>query len=192
MNACIPAGFVRVVMVVAVAVASLVFGGCSTAPKSEDRATFIRDSRSATAWFEQNVSGLAKQLDESAGYVIYPAVGQWGIIFGGGQHGRGMVNTSDDVQVGWAALNTGSLGLQAGVRGFKMLVVFQDQATFDKFKRNQLSGSASAVAVAVENDASTAAHFENGVAIYQGASSGLIAGVNIGLNYMKFKGLDEE
>ncbi len=36
---------------------------------------------------------------------------------------------------------------------------------------------------------SAKAPFENGVAIYQGASTGLMAGVNIGLDYMRYQSL---
>lgn len=136
--------------------------------------------------------GLRKQINESAGYVIYPAVGQWGIIFGGGQYGRGMVNKPNGTQIGWGALNTASFGLQAGVRGFKMLVVFEDQATLDRFRENRLTGSVSGVLVAAESGQSATAKFENGVAVYQGASTGLMAGVNIGLDYMRFKELGDD
>ena len=35
-----------------------------------------------------------------------------GIVIAGGKFGRGMLNPSDDPQIGWAAIKTGSLGLQ--------------------------------------------------------------------------------
>lgn len=171
---------------------SLVTAGCSTAPKSENQTSFVAESRAATAWFEQNVPGLREQINSSAGYLIYPSVGQWGIVFGGGQHGRAMVNKPDGTQIGWGALNTGSFGLQAGVRGFKMLVVIQDQATMEKFKANKLSGSVSGVVVVAQEGTSGVGRFENGVAVYQGASSGLMAGVNVALDYLRFKPLGQD
>lgn len=166
--------------------------GCSTAPKAADQDSFRAEAGAAERWFTANVPGLRAQMERSAGYVVYPSVGQWGILFGGGQFGRGTVNDATGTQVGWGAINTGSLGLQAGVRGFKMLVVFQDRATFDAFRQNRLTGSASAVAVAAETSANTTAPFTNGVAVYQGASTGLIAGVNFGLEYMRFKSLADD
>lgn len=166
--------------------------GCSTVPKGEDRESFIAEARASTQWFERNVPGLRRQIDSSAGYVIYPSVGQWGIIFGGGQFGRGMVNRPDGTQVGWGAVNIGSIGLQAGVRGFKMLIVIQDQATLEKFQQNQLSGSVSGVVVVSETGTSGNAPFSNGVAVYQGASAGLMAGVNVGLEYLRYKPLDDD
>jgi lipid-binding SYLF domain-containing protein len=170
--------------------AALTSTGCSTAPKMEDRPAFISESQAATKWFTSNVTGLRAQMDDSAGYIIYPGVAQWGILISGGNWGRGMVNRGDDSQIGWASVNNGSLGLQAGVRGFKMLVVFEDQATLEQFKQNKLTGSVSGVAVAGEAGVNSKVSFTNGVAVYQGASTGLIAGINVGFDFMRFEPLD--
>ncbi len=183
---------IRLVCLITLAlIASTQLGACSTAPKTENTESFIDESRAATRWFERQVPGLKAQINNSAGYLIYPEVGQWGIVFGGGQYGRAMVNKPNGTQIGWGALNTGSFGLQAGVRGFKMLVVIQDQATMEKFKANQLSGSVSGVVVVAQEGTSGVGRFENGVAVYQGASSGLMAGVNVALDYLRYKPLGE-
>lgn len=174
----------------AVCTLTLLSSACSTTPKASDQASFIADSNSALTWFKSNVPGLDNQLANSGGYIVFPNMGQWGILFGGGQHGNGYVVDPDGNQVGWAAINTGSVGLQAGVRGFKMLMVFEDQWTFDKFIAGNLTGSASGVAVAGDSGDSGLSSFEDGVAVYQGASTGLIAGVNIGLNYVDYEPLD--
>lgn len=163
---------------------------CSTAPRDADQDSFRAEAMAAERWFVRNVPGLKSQLAQSAGYVVFPSVGQWGIIFSGGQFGRGLVNNAEGEQIGWGAINTGSIGLQAGVRGYKLLVVFQDRATLDRFKLNQLSGSATGVVVAAESGAAQTAPFQGGVALYQGASTGLIAGINIGLEYMRFQPID--
>lgn len=170
-------------------IASAFLGACSTAPKSENQELFIEEARAATRWFERQVPGLKEQINNSAGYLIYPSVGQWGIVFGGGQYGRAMVNRPNGTQIGWGALNTGSFGLQAGVRGFKMLVVIQDEATMNKFRDNKLSGSVSGVVVVAQEGTSGVGRFENGVAVYQGASSGLMAGVNVALDYLRYQPL---
>jgi len=168
----------------------MLVAACSTAPKAADQADFMADSRVAKAWFERNVPGLREQIKGSAGYIVFPSVGQWGIIFGGGQFGRGTLNRPSGTQVGWAALNTGSFGLQAGVRGFKMLIVIKDEATMQKFRENQLSGSVSGVVVVSESGESGTMRFQDGVAVYQGASTGLIAGVNVALDYLRYQPLD--
>ncbi|MHC5004013.1 MAG: YSC84-related protein [Planctomycetota bacterium] len=164
--------------------------GCSTAPKQEDTATVRADSRSAVQYFKTHVSGLDRQLDNSAGYISYPGIGQYGIIIGGGKFGRGVVYDSNDRQVGWAYINAASAGLQLGVQGYKMLVVFQDDATLRDFQANKLTGSVGATAVAAEAGTATAASFSNGVAVYQGGQKGLMAGASVGLDYMRFEPFD--
>jgi hypothetical protein len=71
-----------------------------------------------------------------------------------------------------------------------MLLVFENEATLERYKQNQLSGSVSGVAVVAESGASGKAPFQNGVAVYQGASTGLMAGVNVGLDVIKYEPLD--
>ncbi len=183
----------HVVTLIAAILASLAFisAGCSTIPKEKNRETFLAESDAALDYFKENVPGLELQIRESAGYAIFPGVGQWGIIFLGGEFGRGTVNTSDGGQVGWAAVNTASLGLQLGAQGMKMLVIFEDDDTFEEFRENKLSGSASATAVAVDAGAAGQAQFVNGVAIYIGGQAGLMAGVNVALDYMRYKPMSQ-
>ncbi|MHC4347652.1 MAG: lipid-binding SYLF domain-containing protein [Planctomycetota bacterium] len=129
--------FAGIAASILVAVTMLGPCGCATAPKAEEQETFISEARAATKWFERNVGGLRDQIDESAGYIVFPGVAQWGIIFGGGDFGRGMLCRPDGTQIGWAAINTPSIGLQAGVRGFKMLLVLEDEATLNQFREDQ-------------------------------------------------------
>ncbi len=163
--------------------------GCSTAPKAEDQATFLERADASANWFTQNVTGLQDQIDNAEAYIIFPDVAQWGIIFAGGQFGRGALMESG-MNTGWGAVNTGSVGLQVGVQGFRMLIVLQDRATLDEFKANKWTGSVGAVAVGGEAGGSTAASFTKGMAIYTGANQGLMAGVSIGLQYIRYKPLD--
>ena len=123
-------------------------GGCSTAPKELDREEFRARAESTTAWFERSVVGLREQIQGSAGYIIFPDVAQWGLLYGGGTWGRGAVYTPDGQQTAWAALNTGSIGLQIGVQGFRMLMVLENQQVLEQFQANKLTGSVGGVAVA--------------------------------------------
>ncbi len=161
--------------------------GCATAPKVQDQATVVADSRSATRWFKSNVGGLGAQLDDSAGFISYPGIGQYGTLIGGGKFGRGVVYDSNRRQVGWAYINTVSAGLQVGVQGYKMLVVFEDAATMRRFQENKLTGNVGATVVVIGAGAAGAASFTDGVAVYQGGQTGLMAGASVGLDYMRFE-----
>jgi lipid-binding SYLF domain-containing protein len=171
--------------------ASLIFlsSGCATTPDAKDQASVIADSQTATEWFTSNVSGLSMQLEESAGYITYPGIGQYGIIITGGRFGRGVVYDNADNQIGWAYLNTASAGLQIGAQGFKMLVVFQNSATMDRFQKNKLTGNVGATVVAANSGAAGTSSFTDGVAVYQGAQTGLMAGASVGLDYMRYEAI---
>ena len=164
--------------------------GCSTAPKAKDRATFLEKSEASTHWFEQNVPGLKNQLDNAEAYIIFPDVAQWGIIFGGGKAGRGALMQPGRGHTGWGAVSTASIGLQAGVQGFRMLIVIRDKQTLNEFKANKWTGSVGAVAVGGDSGGSVLASFTSGMAVYTGANSGLMAGFNIGLEYIRYQPLD--
>jgi lipid-binding SYLF domain-containing protein len=163
--------------------------GCSTVPKAERQEQFLINAAASTKWFESSVSGLGEQIDASAGFIIFPDVSQWGILLAGGTFGRGAVCAPDGTQTGWAALNTGSLGLQAGVQGFRMLIVLENEQTLASFKANRWSGNMSGVAVAGTSGRSERQPFSNGVAIYEGANNGLMAGVQVGLDRIRFQPL---
>ena len=184
--------FIRTQLLV-VAVASFTFciPGCSTTPKAEDRSTVIADSRTATEWFTSKVPGLQAQIDNSAGYIIYPGIGQYGILIGGGKFGRGVVYDNNNMQIGWAYINSASAGLQVGAQGYKMLVVFENSATMKRFQKNKLTGNVGGTLVAANSGTAGTASFTEGVAVYQGGQSGLMAGASVGLDYMRYERTSE-
>lgn len=159
---------------------------CSTAPSAQDRASFIKDALETRALFIKETSGLEKQLSESAGYAVFPGVGQWGVIFGGSEFGRAVVYTPAGVQEGWAAISNPSVGLQLGGQALQMLIVFQTKAVFEEFKTNVLTGSAGGTVVGGEGGTSATAAYSNGVAIYVTGQKGLMAGASVGLQYIRY------
>ncbi|MEM1166463.1 MAG: hypothetical protein AAGI30_09270 [Planctomycetota bacterium] len=161
-------------------------GGCSTTPDTEDQLDLVTDAIGAHNWFRSRVPGLDAQIASSAGYIVFPGVAQWGLGISGGNYGRGVVYNSAGRQIGWAAFNKVSGGLQIGGQGFKMLMVVEDETTFMELMDNKLTGSASAVGV-VGRGGGAAAPFDNGFAIYQGDNRGLIAGVNVGLDVLRYE-----
>ena len=157
-------------------------GGCSTAPKFKDQPAFLEHAESTRGWFKTNVTGLREQIRDSAGHIVFPGVGQWGLLYGGGTFGRGALYSPDGTQLGWAAINVQSIGLQVGVQGFRMLMVLENEKVLQEYRANKLTGSVNGVVVGVKAGGSAAASFTRGVAVYQGANKGLMAGLSIGLN----------
>jgi lipid-binding SYLF domain-containing protein len=186
----LPQALAAPMIAAAIGLASLIATpGCATAPKQEDRADVVADSRAATQWFRRNVSGLSDQLGRSGGYITFPGIGQYGILIGGGEFGRGVVYNRIGDQIGWAYINEASAGLQVGAQGYKMMMVLEDEATFRRFQENQLAGNVQATVVAAESGTSGTASFTNGVAVYKGGQTGLMAGVNVGLEYIRYESL---
>lgn len=170
--------------------AALVAPGCNTAPSGEiDKASLVERSESTVDWFAARVEGLEAQLDRGAGYIVFPDVGQASFIVGG-TSGYGALFDDSGRQLGWARISAGSIGLQAGVRGFRMLIVLQNRETLNDFRADRWTGEAAAVAVAGEAGGASAVPFRNGVAVYQGASGGLMAGVNVGLSQITYEPLE--
>ena len=169
---------------------SVAFASCSTAPSTDRVEGYTERARETTAWFERNVRGLPGQIDGAAGFIVFPDVARWGILLAGGQFGRGAVCRSDGTQIGWAAINNASIGLQAGVIGFRMIIVLQNQEVLDRFTAGTLTGSAAGVLVLAESGATASVPFANGTAVYQGAQRGLMGGVNIGFDLIRFVPLE--
>ncbi len=168
----------------------LTASACRTAPKLRKQEQFMASAQETVAWFETNVNGLKQQIDKSAGYIIFPNVKQFGMMFGGGTFGRGALCRPDGTQLGWAAINRASLGLQAGVQGFRMLILFENEDVLTKFRSNKLTGSMAGQLVVVKAGGSGAAIFKNGVAVYQGANKGLMAGVSVGFDYIRHHAME--
>lgn len=164
---------------------------CSTAPKAEDRQAFAEEAHTSHDLFLRTVPGLDAQLRASAGYAVFPGVGQWGILFGGGEFGRGAVFTPSGTQVGWAAMSNPDIGLQIGGQGLQLLIVFQTKDTFDEFKKGVLSGSAGGTAVGGESGTSAVAAYQSGVAVYITAQKGVMAGASVGLESLRYMSMDD-
>ena len=174
-------------IVLATAIAPL--ASCNTAPKYANRKSFAVEAKAAESWFEENVSGFREQVGKSGGYIIFPDIGEWGVIFVGGTFGRGAVFSADGTQVGWAAINRTALGVTLGVQGQKMAIVLENADTMRKFKDGTWSGDIAATVVAAQAGTAASKQFDHGVAVYVGDQSGLMAGVSIALSRVRYKSL---
>jgi lipid-binding SYLF domain-containing protein len=163
--------------------------GCNTAPKYANRQSFALEAKAAEGWFDENVSGFREQIRGSGGYIIFPDVGEWGVVFVGGTFGRGGVYDADGTQIGWAAINRTGVGLTLGAQGQKIAIVLKDEETMRKFKQGTWSGDVAATVVAAQEGAAAAKQFKEGVVVYVGDQAGLMAGLSIALSHVRYKSL---
>lgn len=180
---------VRTTVSLALATLGLVATGCNTAPKYANRQSFALEAKAAENWFGDNVSGFRDQIRDSGGYIVFPDVGEWGIVFVGGTFGRGGVYSADGTQIGWAAINRTGVGLTLGAQGQKVAIVLKDEETMRKFKQGTWSGDVAATVVAAQEGAAASKQFKEGVVIYVGDQAGLMAGVSLALSHVRYKSL---
>ncbi|HYE17119.1 MAG TPA: YSC84-related protein [Tepidisphaeraceae bacterium] len=167
--------------------ASLIFGvcaagfvgGCQTAPPTEEgRANLHNAVEEARANLYSADPDFRDFLTKSHAYVIFPTVGEGGLIVGGGR-GRGEVYRGNEM-IGHAQMTFASVGLQAGGQAYTQVIVFEDAAALDRFVNNRFEFTAKASAVALKEGASKAARYTDGVAVFTYVKGGLMAQAALG------------
>ena len=137
-------------------------------------------------------------FDSAYGYAVFPTVGKGGLFFGGG-YGKGRVYEQGRY-IGDTAVTQLTLGLQAGGQAFSQIVFFQDRRALDEFTRGNFEFGAQASAVAItaaaqaqagtagtsagasgsQQNATTVATYNNGMATYTVAKGGFMTQATIG------------
>jgi len=162
--------------------AVLLFGsvGCSTAPeKASSREQLDNNADTALKNMKAGDPTLAPVLKHSAGWAIFPSVGKGGFI-AGAAYGRGQVYDASGSFVGYSDLKQGTIGAQAGAEAYDELIVFKDEAAFNKFKSGQFALSANYSAVLLKANAADAANWNDGVMVIVKPEGGAMLEASIG------------
>jgi lipid-binding SYLF domain-containing protein len=142
---------------------------------------------------ENDVANIQNYYDSCVGYVIFPKIAKGGLVIGGA-HGRGIVferrKVLPDNMVGTAEVSQGSIGFQIGGQTFSEMIFFENDMTFENFKKSNVEFSATASGVAGGAGATEAAKYENGVAIFVFGQKGLMGEASIGGQKFKYKPFD--
>ena len=171
--------------------AALVFTmltGCQTAPKGQEAREILQDkARLAVREMEASDPTLRQFLNERAhAYAVFPDVGKGGFIVGG-SYGRGAVFRGDEF-LGYAELNGGSIGLQAGAKTFTEILAFADEPTLNEVRnRGEITLGANASATALKAGAAAATNFTDGIAVIVRPNGGLMADLSVGGQKINFK-----
>jgi len=160
-------------------VAAVMFAGCSTVPKTEEKKQDIQTSadRELREFVEMDPS-LQPLLNRSAGYAVFPDVGKGGLI-AGGAWGRGVVYQNGR-PIGFASITQGTVGAQVGGQVFSELVVLETQDAMTKLKNDQLSLAANASAVILKKGVGASATFRDGVAVFYRSEAGAMLEAAVG------------
>lgn len=172
--------------VVAIAAfAVLVPVGCSTAPSSpESRERLLRSSAETLREWDRLVPGVQAVAAKGYGYALFPEITKAGLGFGGA-YGKGVVYEQGQ-HIGYADLTQATVGFQLGGQTYSELIVFENQAGFEHFKRNPLAFSADATAVILRTGTAANAQFIDGVAVLVKPTAGAMAEAAVGGQQLTF------
>ena len=158
-------------------------GVAHTAPAAEDADTIAVYQRAMES---------RHFFDTAYGYVVFPTVGEGGLILGAAL-GKGRVYVHDKL-VGDAKLKQISAGLQAGGKAYSEIIFFEDKRALDEFESGKFEFSAGASAIAItaaagasagtngvqanasgtENNATAVGEYNKGMAVFTIAKGGLM------------------
>ena len=102
-------------------------------------------------------------LKKAYGYAIFPEVGKGGFIVGA-SHGEGEVYKKGKL-IGHAKMTQTTVGAQVGGQTYAEVILFENKAALDRFKKGRFEGSAAATAIGGKKGAAAASKYKDGTAI---------------------------
>jgi lipid-binding SYLF domain-containing protein len=115
-------------------------------------------------------------LDQAYGYAVFDTTKGGFIVTGAG--GTGVATRKGGGSPVFMHMGAGGVGLGAGIENYKLVLLFEDKPTYDKFVEGAWSAGVSAQAAAGRDGKAAVAKFENGVAVYHLTDKGVIAQVD--------------
>lgn len=110
----------------------LVLAALTNLTLAEDTAKEIdHDTNGALSVFYSEVNGGKEYLQKAAGYVVFPDVKEAG-FFIGGKYGEGALRVND-VTKGYYSIAAASVGFQAGVQKYSLIILFTSEEALKKF-----------------------------------------------------------
>ncbi|MGS0524258.1 lipid-binding SYLF domain-containing protein [Zobellia nedashkovskayae] len=117
-------------------------------------------------------------FENSAGYVIFPNVGEGGFLVGAAS-GNGVLYQEGTAQ-GMANLKKLDVGFQAGGQSVIEVIFFESEDDVMEFEEDNFEFSAQISAVALKSGVAANAKYKDGVAVFTLPKSGLMAKATVG------------
>jgi lipid-binding SYLF domain-containing protein len=153
--------------------------GCSTGSASkEERDTLMKQAQASRQEWNKVDPQFEAFAKKSYGYAFFPEITKGAFVVGGA-HGQGVVYEKGQ-HVGYADLTQVSVGFQGGLQDYSQLIVFENQAAMDRFKRNEVDFGANASAVVADKGTALTAQFVDGVAVFVRPIKGAMAEASLG------------
>jgi lipid-binding SYLF domain-containing protein len=166
------------------AVAFISFWNSTSAQTDKDDIELVSDSKDGMKDFIHTDALMQKLFTDAYGYVVFPGIGK-GAMGIGGAAGSGAVFEKGAV-VGKAKMTQVTIGFQFGGQAYREVIFFQDKASLDRFKGNNLEFSAQVSAVAAKSGASGNAKYTDGILIFTQQKGGLMYEASVGGQKFKY------
>lgn len=138
---------------------------------------------------EQNPSAAAL-YEQAFGYAVLDTTKGGLIVTGAG--GTGVAMEKDGGEPVFMHLGQAGIGLGAGLENYKLVLLIQDEETYDRFVSGQWDGSISAQASAGEEGVAAEEQFVEGISAYRLTDAGLMAQADVsGVRFWPSEELNE-
>jgi lipid-binding SYLF domain-containing protein len=152
-------------MIVVMALTMGLVAGCSTGSVSkEDGDALVKKAQASRQEWNKVDPQFEAFAKKGYGFAFFPEITKGGFVVGGA-HGQGVVYEKGQ-HIGYAELTQMSVGFQAGFQDYSQLIVFENQAAMDRFKRNEIDFGANATAVVADKGTAMSAQFVDGMAVF--------------------------
>jgi len=171
-----------------IALLTLLFAGCATAPRSPAQRQSLRQSADATlSEMIARDPPLADLLYRATAYAVFPSIGAGGILVGGA-YGRGILYEGG-APTGYVSLEQASIGAQLGGQSFAELLVLRTPAEARALKGGHFTAGANLGVVVLTAGAAAHPSFDPNASVFVLPRGGLMVDISIAgqqLNYQPF------
>lgn len=157
--------------------------------QNADDRQIMADAQDAMRKLLDKDPGLEKFFDNSAGYAIFPNVGEGGFIIGAAA-GNGVVYENGNA-VGMADLKKIDVGFQIGGQAIIEVIFFEDEEALTEFKTDEFTFSGEMSATAVKTGVSENVNYSDSVIIVVMPKAGLMADVSVGGQRFKYTPMED-
>lgn len=151
---------------------------------TQERQEILTMAQSTMTRLRGEVAESGALIDKAVGYAVFDATKGGLIVSGAG--GKGVAQRAGGRDPVFMRMSSVGIGLTAGVESYKLVILFEDAATYEKFLEGDwgFEGDAQAAAGGAEAGASIA--FRDGVAVYHLSDKGLIGNIDVsGVKFSK-------
>jgi len=128
--------------------------------------------------------------EEAYGYAVFDTTKGGLIVTGAG--GTGVAMEKDGGEPVFMHLGQAGIGLGAGVENYRLVLMFEDQPTYEQFVAGQWDGSVSAQASAGEEGVAAEEQFVEGIRAFRLTDAGLMAQADVsGIRFWRSEELNE-